>query len=158
MQPRESDIVRLGTLTLPPTLQIRRRNSLVVSFPQAVLNLGNQLLARQQVRNGNVVRPSVEEVEGRPLVLGSEDESPTATIPCSNRFSIRFRVECRLRPKLKPSTPAQRIIRYADVNGMDHLVIGSHGKQGIARYLLGSVAETVIRRSVVPITVVRPSD
>lgn len=54
--------------------------------------------------------------------------------------------------------PAQSIVEYADTNDADHIVIGSHGRQGVARFLLGSVAETVVRRSVVPVTVVRPRD
>jgi nucleotide-binding universal stress UspA family protein len=33
--------------------------------------------------------------------------------------------------------------------------MGSHGRKGVSRLLLGSVAETVIRRSPVPVTVVR---
>jgi nucleotide-binding universal stress UspA family protein len=33
--------------------------------------------------------------------------------------------------------------------------MGSHGRQGVSRLLLGSVAETVVRRSPVPVTVVR---
>lgn len=37
----------------------------------------------------------------------------------------------------------------------DHLVIGSHGRTGVSRMLLGSVAEKVVRESPVPVTVVR---
>jgi len=33
--------------------------------------------------------------------------------------------------------------------------MGSHGREGVSRILLGSVAETVMRRSPVPVTVVR---
>jgi len=33
--------------------------------------------------------------------------------------------------------------------------MGSHGREGVTRILLGSVAETVIRRSPVPVTVAR---
>ncbi len=51
--------------------------------------------------------------------------------------------------------PAQRIVEYADENGFDHIVIGSHGREGLSRVLLGSVAETVVRRSSVPVTVAR---
>jgi nucleotide-binding universal stress UspA family protein len=40
-------------------------------------------------------------------------------------------------------------------NGIDHVAMGSHGRKGVSRLLLGSVAETVVRRSPVPVTVVR---
>lgn len=54
--------------------------------------------------------------------------------------------------------PARAIVEYAEEHDVDHIVIGSHGRDGIARVLLGSVAETVIRRSPVPVTVVRNRD
>ena len=63
-----------------------------------------------------------------------------------------------VKSEIGAGNPARTIIQYADANDVDHIVIGSHGKQGVARYLLGSVAEAVVRRSVVPVTVVRPSE
>ena len=51
--------------------------------------------------------------------------------------------------------PARTIVEYAEETGVDAIVMGSHGRDGVARVLLGSVAETVIRRSSVPVTVVR---
>jgi len=51
--------------------------------------------------------------------------------------------------------PAQTIVDYADDHDLDAIVMGSHGRDGVARVLLGSVAETVVRRSQVPVTVVR---
>lgn len=50
---------------------------------------------------------------------------------------------------------ARTIADYAKRNDVDHIVIGSHGREGVSRILLGSVAETVVRRSPVPVTVVR---
>ena len=38
---------------------------------------------------------------------------------------------------------------------VDHVVVGSHGREGVSRLLLGSVAEKIVRRSPVPVTVVR---
>ena len=51
--------------------------------------------------------------------------------------------------------PARTIVDYADDNDIDEIVIGSHGRQGISRVLLGSVAENVARRADVPVTVAR---
>ncbi|MFB6219017.1 MAG: universal stress protein [Halobacteriaceae archaeon] len=51
--------------------------------------------------------------------------------------------------------PARAIVDYAGENDVDGIVMGSHGRSGVARILLGSVAETVVRRSPVPVTVVR---
>ena len=38
---------------------------------------------------------------------------------------------------------------------VDHVVMGSRGRRGVSRILLGSVAEAVVRRSDVPVTVAR---
>lgn len=51
--------------------------------------------------------------------------------------------------------PAHTILDYAEKNEVDHIVLGSHGREGAERVLLGSVAETVLRRASVPVTVVR---
>jgi nucleotide-binding universal stress UspA family protein len=51
--------------------------------------------------------------------------------------------------------PARRIVGYIGDNDVDHVVIGSHDRTDLARILLGSVAERVVRRSPVPVTVVR---
>ena len=51
--------------------------------------------------------------------------------------------------------PANTIVEYAEENAVDQIVMGSHGRTGMSRILLGSVAETVMRRSPVPVTIVR---
>lgn len=51
--------------------------------------------------------------------------------------------------------PARAIVTYAEENDIDHIVVGSHGRGGVSRMLLGSVAETVARRSSVPVTIIR---
>jgi len=50
---------------------------------------------------------------------------------------------------------ARSIVEYVDEHDVDHVVIGSHGRSGATRVLLGSVAESVTRRSQVPVTVIR---
>lgn len=51
--------------------------------------------------------------------------------------------------------PAREIVDYAEDHEIDQIVMGSHGRTGATRLLLGSVAELVVRRSPVPVTVVR---
>ncbi|MFD1634585.1 universal stress protein [Haloplanus ruber] len=51
--------------------------------------------------------------------------------------------------------PSRAIVEWAENNDPDGIVIGSHGREGVTRVLLGSVAESVVRRSPVPVTVVR---
>lgn len=47
------------------------------------------------------------------------------------------------------------ILAAAEDQDVDQIVLGSHGRTGASRILLGSVAETVGRRSPVPVTIVR---
>jgi nucleotide-binding universal stress UspA family protein len=51
--------------------------------------------------------------------------------------------------------PSRTIVDYAENNDFDHIVMGSHGRSGVTRILLGSVAENVVRRSPMPVTIVR---
>ncbi|MDL5361247.1 universal stress protein [Halalkalicoccus sp. NIPERK01] len=51
--------------------------------------------------------------------------------------------------------PARAIVEYAEEQDVDHVVLGSHGRSGASRILLGSVAERVARRAPVPVTIVR---
>ena len=51
--------------------------------------------------------------------------------------------------------PAESIVAYAEEEAIDHVVVGSVGRGGASRLQLGSVAELVVRRSPVPVTVVR---
>lgn len=51
--------------------------------------------------------------------------------------------------------PAAEIVNYAKKNSIDLIVIGTQGKRGIERILLGSVAESVIRSAPCRILVVK---
>lgn len=50
-------------------------------------------------------------------------------------------------------TPVQTIVDYVRESGADLVIIGSHGRSGLQRLLLGSVAEGVIRSAGVPVLV-----
>jgi nucleotide-binding universal stress UspA family protein len=47
------------------------------------------------------------------------------------------------------------ILKTAEACNADLIVIGSHGRRGVTRFVLGSVAEDVLRRATCPVLVVR---
>lgn len=51
--------------------------------------------------------------------------------------------------------PLEAILKYAEEHHPDLIVMGSHGRSGIARVRLGSVAENVMRHAAVPTLVAR---
>jgi nucleotide-binding universal stress UspA family protein len=56
---------------------------------------------------------------------------------------------------MKEGHAAKTIVRYAEENDVDHIVMGSTGRSGISRVLLGSVAESVTRRAPCSVVIVR---
>ena len=51
----------------------------------------------------------------------------------------------------------EAIVEAAHAEGADMIVVGTHGRGGIGRFLLGSVSEYVVRHAPVPVLVVRPA-
>jgi nucleotide-binding universal stress UspA family protein len=51
--------------------------------------------------------------------------------------------------------PSREIVAYADEADCDLIVMGTHGRGGLNRLILGSVAERVVRSSAVPVLTVR---
>ena len=51
----------------------------------------------------------------------------------------------------------EEIVRLADTHGAGLICIGTHGRQGLSRLFVGSVAEGVLRNANVPVLVVRPA-
>lgn len=51
--------------------------------------------------------------------------------------------------------PVKGILDEAVRAGVDHIVVGTHGRKGVAHLVLGSVAERVVREATVPVLVVK---
>ncbi|MCX7794515.1 MAG: universal stress protein [Thermodesulfovibrionales bacterium] len=52
--------------------------------------------------------------------------------------------------------PYEEIVRIADEKDVDLIVMGSHGRTGLGRVVIGSIAMRVLRRSTKPVLIVRP--
>ncbi len=59
------------------------------------------------------------------------------------------------RGELVVGYPAEEILRYADENAIDLILMATHGRSGIKRWTMGSVADKVLRASKIPIWLVR---
>lgn len=57
---------------------------------------------------------------------------------------------------VKPGEPASIILEYASKNQVDLIVMSTHGRSGLSRWALGSVAEKVTRNSTVPVLIASP--
>jgi len=56
---------------------------------------------------------------------------------------------------IKEGHPVDGIIESAKKSGCDLIVVGSHGRRGVERILLGSVAAAVVAESAIPVLVCR---
>ncbi|MES3160995.1 MAG: universal stress protein [Halorubrum sp.] len=70
------------------------------------------------------------------------------------------RVDRRVETRIEVGRPTTTILEVAagaadDTDPFDHIVLASRGRTGLSRVVLGSVAEGVVRRAEVPVTVVR---
>jgi nucleotide-binding universal stress UspA family protein len=60
--------------------------------------------------------------------------------------------------ELRWGDPAPAILSYAVENDIDVIVMGTHGRTGYERYLLGSVAEKVVRIAPIPVLTIAVGD
>lgn len=60
--------------------------------------------------------------------------------------------------ELRWGDPAAAIISYAVENEVNVIVMGTHGRTGYERYLLGSVAEKVVRIAPIPVLTIAVGD
>ena len=61
--------------------------------------------------------------------------------------------------RLITGDPASAMVRLAEEEGVDMIVLGTHGRTGVLRLLMGSVAEAVVRRAKCPVlTFKQPAD
>ena len=57
--------------------------------------------------------------------------------------------------RLLSGDPADAIIRLAESENIDLIVMGTHGRRGLSRLLMGSVAEAVVRAAPCPVLTVK---
>jgi len=66
-----------------------------------------------------------------------------------------IRSDMKIEAIVVPGIPFVEIIRFAKKNEVDMLVLGTHGRTGLAHMMLGSVSEKVVRKAPCPVLTVR---
>jgi nucleotide-binding universal stress UspA family protein len=69
---------------------------------------------------------------------------------------ITKKLEMPVKRVVKTGVTFVEIIDYIKTEGIDLVVMGTHGKSGIEHILIGSVAEKVVRKSPCPVLTIRP--
>lgn len=91
--------------------------------------------------------PTAEEQRA---ALASYLDEQLARLPAEETVGMRIYAHVLL------DAPGFALACLASELGADLMVVGSHGRHGVARWLLGSVAEAVVRQSPCPVLVVPP--
>lgn len=58
----------------------------------------------------------------------------------------------------REGNPAEEIESYAAENDIDAIVMGTHGRGGFERFVLGSVTDEVLRSAPIPVVTIRPGE
>lgn len=61
-----------------------------------------------------------------------------------------------VRYEIREGNPAEEILRYAEGEGIDLILMSTHGLSGFSRWVYGSVADRVLRGASCPVLLVRP--
>jgi len=102
----------------------------------------------------------------------SQVMTPVGMVPDLGRLQMDLEDDARLRleqtladrvdgVKSSPAVvissvaPARAILSYAEAEQIDLIVVGTHGRSGLAHLLMGSVAEHVVRSAPCPVLTVR---
>lgn len=93
----------------------------------------------------------------QPGMIWQTVDQQTRSDRITTLFHETFPVEAYQQIKFSVITgnPSSEIIDYAASQNIDLIVISSHGRTGLSRFLLGSVAERVVRFAPCPVLVLR---
>ena len=105
----------------------------------------------------HVERPPLSSLGGTPIVPPLPNEYDCQALWEALRSYQPGRTDIVVEHRLEFGDPADVILQTAEQIGCDLIVLGTHGRTGLRRLLMGSVAERVLRHAVCPVLTVRAS-
>lgn len=88
-------------------------------------------------------------------VLDPAEDPADAETPLANSREWAGDAGAPVIDEIHTGEPRDAILDYADSRDVDAIVMGTRGRRGVGRLLLGSVTEEVVRDATVPVLVVR---
>jgi nucleotide-binding universal stress UspA family protein len=154
-KPRRKAPSSLGirTILVPIDFSIHSRNALKYAVP-----LAEKFDAK--LRLVYVVEPTIYPADlgfGQVVLPGVEEElreKGEGELEALIGKEIGKRVSASA--SVRSGNPHQEILREAAETGADLIVVATHGHSGVEHMLFGSTAERVVRRSPVPVLIIRP--
>jgi nucleotide-binding universal stress UspA family protein len=93
---------------------------------------------------------------GTELVIEALEEEGEAAVRQVADAAAEAGVDCET--SVRSGSAHRTILQYVEDEGIDLVVMGTHGRRGVERYLLGSVTERVVRTADVPVMTVRMTE
>jgi len=108
-------------------------------------------------------KATVEVLHVVPIPLGPEVAIPFDKLERMARARLERLARQKINPKLrytihvKTGDPAGEVIHLANQTDADLIVMATHGRRGLRRLMLGSVAERVVREAHCPVLTIKPT-
>ncbi len=129
-------------------------------FTDAALSYASSLAAES---GATLYIVYVDEFREAGAALGEPPFAYTAPLVVADRSDLRRQLK-QVRPTLLhvkcehrylEGIPVREIVAFAEREQIDLIVMGSHGRTGLSRIVMGSVAEGVARRASCPVLIVK---
>ncbi|ROQ90693.1 universal stress protein [Desulfosoma caldarium] len=92
----------------------------------------------------------------RPSIKTIQTELAEGARKKLNEFLQQHFQDLPMEGQVVSGDPAEEILKFAATQGMDLIVMGTHGRKGLERIVFGSVAERVVKGASVPVLTVNP--
>lgn len=93
-------------------------------------------------------------IKGYDVPLYQQELLKSAENDLSQVVAQKVPKEIEIKREIKIGTPAEVIIEFAQEKNIDIIIMATHGRTGISRFMIGSVAEKTIRQSTIPLLVI----
>jgi nucleotide-binding universal stress UspA family protein len=84
------------------------------------------------------------------------DNVEAARISLDDEANHRFKDSSNIITVVRKGEPWREIVRFAQAQDVDLIVMATHGRTGFSHAVLGSVAEKVVRYSTIPVLTIKP--